>query len=57
MFKLLLSILSAIFVWPFQTIWNPGSKMFEKESEYDQEMPQSHTTDQPTAPRGRNKEQ
>ena len=50
MFELLLSILSASFVWPFQTIWNSGYKLFEKASEYDQEMPQSHTTDQYLAP-------
>ena len=27
--------------------------MFQKVSEYDQEIPQSHTADQPMAPRGR----
>ena len=26
--------------------------MFQKVSEYDQEIPQSHTADQPMAPRG-----
>ena len=29
----------------------------EKVSKYDQEMPQSHTTDLPTVPQGRSKEQ
>ena len=27
--------------------------LYEKVSEYDQEIPQSHTADQPTAPLGR----
>ena len=27
--------------------------LFQKVSEYDQEMPQSHTADQPMAPRGK----
>ena len=29
------------------------SFFYPKVSEYDQEIPQSHTTDQPTAPQGR----
>ena len=34
----------------------PGCPM-QKVSKFDQEIPQSHTTDQPTAPQGRVKEQ
>ena len=30
-----------------------SSRKVQKVSEYDQEIPQSHTADQPTAPRGR----
>ena len=30
--------------------------IFQKKSEYNQEMPQSHTADQPTAPRRRDTE-
>ena len=36
-----------------QTKQRPNTK---KASEYDQEMPQSHIIDQPTAPRGRAKD-
>ena len=36
------------------TIWNkkPGIKLIKIDSEYDQEIPQSQTTDKPIAPQG-----
>ena len=37
-------------VWTFA---DEMAQMSKKESEYDQEIPQSHTADQPTAPWGR----
>ena len=37
--------------------WNIVDCDFKKVSEYDQEIPQSHSADQPTAPLGRATEQ